>query len=289
MRTEEEMFSLIVHIAENDDRIRAVGMNGSRTNSNVQKDVFQDYDIVYLVTDLKSFLQTPDWIDDFGKRIIMQTPEDSHLFPQELGGRFSYLMQFTDGNRIDLQLVPLSEKDRYCKEDKLTIILMDKDSCLPSIPPPSDRDYWVKKPTIEFFDDCCNEYWWISTYVAKGLWRKEILYAQEHLSHIRSMHIQMLEWKVGIDTNFSVSVGKSGKYLEKFISEKSWEQLLATYADGSIDGIWNALFAMCDHFDRTAAYVGKHLNCDYPYQYDRRVYSYLKHIQDLPANATEIY
>ena len=46
MRNEEQMYALFMEIARADDRIRAVYMNGSRTNPNVPKDIFQDYDIV---------------------------------------------------------------------------------------------------------------------------------------------------------------------------------------------------------------------------------------------------
>lgn len=76
MRTEKEIMELILKVAEKDERVRAVAMNGSRTNSNVPKDTFRDYDIVYLVSDLQSFLINPDWVNVFGKRIIMQTPDN---------------------------------------------------------------------------------------------------------------------------------------------------------------------------------------------------------------------
>ena len=49
MRTEKEMFELILGVAKRDERVRAVYMNGSRANPNVKKDLFQDYDIVYAV------------------------------------------------------------------------------------------------------------------------------------------------------------------------------------------------------------------------------------------------
>ncbi|GAA4080873.1 hypothetical protein GCM10022410_25810 [Amphibacillus indicireducens] len=98
MRTEQEMFDLILAVAEKDERVRAVGLNGSRTNRNAPKDIFQDYDVVYLVTEMESFLEQPSWIDVFGEQLIIQTPEDMSLFPPELGNRYSYLMLFTDGN-----------------------------------------------------------------------------------------------------------------------------------------------------------------------------------------------
>ena len=56
MRAENEMYDLILKIAKNDSRIKAVYMNGSRTNENVPKDMFQDYDIVYVVEDIRSFI-----------------------------------------------------------------------------------------------------------------------------------------------------------------------------------------------------------------------------------------
>ncbi len=45
------MFDLILDTARADERIRAVILNGSRANPNAPRDPFQDFDIVYLVTD----------------------------------------------------------------------------------------------------------------------------------------------------------------------------------------------------------------------------------------------
>ena len=50
MRSEAEMYDLILRIANEDSRLCAVYMNGSRTNKNVPKDLFQDYDVVYAVS-----------------------------------------------------------------------------------------------------------------------------------------------------------------------------------------------------------------------------------------------
>lgn len=40
MRTEKEMIDLIMNTAKENERIRAVIMNGSRVNPNVKKDCF---------------------------------------------------------------------------------------------------------------------------------------------------------------------------------------------------------------------------------------------------------
>ncbi|MGM9956089.1 MAG: aminoglycoside 6-adenylyltransferase [Peribacillus sp.] len=275
MRSEKEMMELILRVAERDERVRAVAMNGSRTNSNVPKDTLRDYDMVYLVSDVQSFLFNPDWVNVFGKRIIMQTPEDMVMFPPELDGRFTYLMLFEDGNRLDLMLVPIEEKEKYCLEDGLTVILLDKDGNIPKLSEPTDKEYWVKKPSAEFFADCCNEFWWVSTYVAKGLWRQEILYAYAHLNGVREMLLTMLEWKVGIETNFSLSVGKNSKYLKRYLNNEMWERLMKTYPTGDYEQVWHALFETIDLFEQVAIEVASNLEYQYPYKDANKVKQYL--------------
>ncbi len=109
MRSEQEMFELIINTARNDDRIRAVIMNGSRANPNAPRDFFQDYDIVYIVTDVASLKQDPDWIRCFGELMILQLPDDMGDPPPTKRFGYAYLMQFLDGNRIDLTLYPASQ------------------------------------------------------------------------------------------------------------------------------------------------------------------------------------
>jgi aminoglycoside 6-adenylyltransferase len=126
--------------------------------------------------------------------------------------------------------------------------------------------------------------------VAKGLWRKEILYAQEHLNnYVRPMLIRMLGWQVGIETDFSVSIGKCGKYLERYLTDKSWQFLLSTCAGGSYSGTWDALLAACSLFRSTAGIVAAHFGYEYPSEDDKRVTEYLKHVRELPPDVQEIY
>lgn len=290
MRSEQEMMQLILDYARDDERVRAVGMNGSRTNPNVPKDRFQDYDIVFVVTDMNSFIEDKQWVNYFGHRIIMQTPENMELFPPDLDGNFSYLMLFSDGNRIDLILCPIEKSENWNSGDKLSIVLLDKDHILPKLPQSTDQDYWVKSPTAASYADCCNEFWWVSTYVAKGLWRREITYAMDHLNmYVRPMLIKMLEWKVGLDTDFTLSTGKNGKYLEKYLSKQTWLALMFTYPEGSYDAVWRALFSSSDLFRNISKEVAERLNYEYPHDDDRNVTAYLKQVQQLePVSPEEV-
>jgi aminoglycoside 6-adenylyltransferase len=276
MRSEQEMMELIITVAKNDGRIRVVTMEGSRLNKDAPKDRFQDFDVSFIVTDMEKYKNDDNWLDVFGKRVIMQKPEGMSMFPPTLGNWFSYLMQYEDGNRIDLTLIPFNETEKYfAGADSLTKIILDKDNICPRLNEPSDIDYHVKRPSFEFIDDCCNEFWWLSTYVAKGLCRDEVLYAIKHLNMMREQMLTMVSWKVGIETSFSLSVGKAYKYLNKYISNELWETITGTYKNSSEDEIWDSLVTCCNIFQETATYVSKELKYKCP-GYNKDVIKYIK-------------
>jgi aminoglycoside 6-adenylyltransferase len=288
MRSEQEMLDLILITAQEDGRIRAVIMNGSRASPSAPRDIFQDFDIVYVVTDVAPFKDDPDWIDRFGERMILQLPELMQDPPPSNDGGFTYLMQFMDGNRIDLGIYPLKMLPDLVK-DSQSILLLDKDGLIGSFPPPSDRDHIPYPPTAKQFHDCCNEFWWVSPYVAKGLWREQITYAKSMFEFVRAELMKMLRWYVGIRTNFSKNPGKSGKYLQQYLEPELWELLLRTYADASYKHTWEELFATAELFRKVAIPVADQFGFDYPHDDDQRVSAHLLHVQFLPKDAKEMY
>ncbi|SFM49153.1 aminoglycoside 6-adenylyltransferase [Gracilibacillus orientalis] len=270
MRSEKEMMDLVIDFAKAEDRVRVVGMNGSRTNTNVKKDHFQDYDIVYIVTEMDSLLQNREWLDYFGERMIMQTPEESSLSPATLGNWFTFLMQFTDGNRIDLMLIPLEELDSYMQNDSLTRIVVDKDNLIATPPIPDESSHYVKRPTAQQFTDSCNEFWWVSPYIAKGLCRGEFLYATNHLDRVlREELLRMIAWNVGAEYYFKVNLGAAYKFLHHYMDANMLESLQETYQLNSMDKCWNGLFLMQKLFQQQAKKLADRLEFNYPDHFEK--------------------
>ena len=274
---------LILRVAEEDERIRAVYMNGSRADPNAPKDRFQDFDIVYLVRETGSFLADPGWIDVFGERLILQCPDEMDRILGEktdFTQKFTYLMQFADGNRIDLRIAVWDFVREDYLADTLVIPLLDKDGVLPPAPPSSDRLYWVRKPTEDQFFCCCNEFWWVSLYAAKGLWRQELLYALDHLNlYIRPQLLRLLSWQAGESHGYSISVGKCCKYLDRYLPDQIWRRLLRTYPAAGQEEIWDALAETCRLFDDTAVKLAESLGYSYNVEEARRCLEYLEKVR----------
>src|SRR5699024_2463009 len=107
MRKENEVRNLLKNIVINDNNISLSVLEGSRTNKNIPKDDFQDYDISFFVTDMESYKKDDSWLGTFGDLIFIQNPDDMDLYSSELGNWFSYIMYVNDGIKIDLTLIPI--------------------------------------------------------------------------------------------------------------------------------------------------------------------------------------
>lgn len=283
------MYELLLGIAKADDRIRAVYMNGSKTNKNVPKDIFQDYDVVYVVTDTKPFIDDKEWIKNFGEIWFMQYPDENPDFPSDKENCYGWLMQFKDGNRIDLHVESIEHAREHISDDRLCEILLDKDGILPEIPEATDVDHHVKRPSREQFLCTCNEFWWCLNNVAKGLWRKEIPYVQDMLNfHVRKQLEKMISWKIGMENDFSVSVGKSAKYMYRWLTEEEYEKYLSTYSVGTVEDCWRAVCVMIDFFGVIARDVAGELGYEYNAEEEKSCIEYLRIVGKLPQNATEI-
>ncbi len=274
MRSDEQIYDIVLNFAKEDERIRAVTLEGSRTNKNIPPDRFQDFDITFFVTDMESFTGDDKWLDVFGERLIMQKPEDMELFPAAEKG-FSYLMLFWDDVKIDLTLLPIDCIEEYFTWDKLVKLLMDKDGRISNPPVPTDADYHLRRPTRRMFDDCCNEFWNTTTYVVKGLCRKEILFAIDHMNEIvRKELLRMISWLVGTKEGFDFSLGKNYKFLDHHIPEEMWNRLMATYRMDSYEQMWESLELCLTLFREVSGQVAGKLGYPYP-PYDEKISGYV--------------
>ncbi|MCY7888045.1 aminoglycoside 6-adenylyltransferase, partial [Bacillus spizizenii] len=246
---------------------------------NILPDNFQDYDISYFVTDMESFKENDRWLEFFGTRIMMQKPEDMELFPPELGNWFSYIILLEDGNKLDLTLIPISEvEDYFAKNDGLVEVLLDKDNFIKNKVIPNDRQYWIKKPSAREFDDCCNEFWMVSTYVVKGLARKEILFAIDHLNEIvRPNLLRMMAWHIASQQGYTFSLGKNYKFIKRYLSNKEWEELMSTYSMNGYQEMWKSLFTCYELFRKYSKVVSESLRYKYP-DYDKGITKYTESI-----------
>ncbi|NJP37764.1 aminoglycoside 6-adenylyltransferase [Alkalicoccus luteus] len=272
MRTNADMLKLILETAEAMDEVRTVTLHGSRV-SGAPEDRWMDYDVAYYVTEMGALQQETAWLAPFGDRLIMQRPELSTLAEPHGLGWFPILMQFADGSRIDLTLVPVKLTENYLQQGEPGRMLLDKDGLLQRLSLQQEPGFAVVLPTAAEYADCCNEFWWVSPYVVKGLARGQLLYALEHISILRKEYRRMLSWKAAAEADGPVYAGKQGDGLEAIVPELEWQMLQRTYARAEPEKIAGLLPALWQAFstasNETAGLLG------FPYRVEDRLQSWL--------------
>lgn len=266
MRTKTEMLELFKKQTKEDNRIRLSVLEGSLTNVNIPKDKYQDYDVTFFVTERDSFLVSDSWLAIFGKVVFMQKPEDMTLFPPEFPKMYSYLMYLEDGIKIDLSLVLVEDLPWYLEEsDGLVEVLVDKDKLLSNLAPASDKNYWLKEPNQAEFNDCLNEFWHVSAYVAKGLARGELLFAMDHLhNNIRQELLRMMSWHIGYEQDYDRSLGKNYKFIQNYLSEENWQDFLLTFDLSTKEKMEQSFWHTLSLFQTYSKQVSVELGFDYP-------------------------
>ena len=264
MRTETEILDIIIKIAKN-LKVKAVAMSGSRTNSQAPQDESQDYDIVYVVENLDELISDLYWIDQFGKRIIEQEVS--------LGNRRLYLMLFEDGNRIDLTLCPKEHIQEWVESEAGFNVLEDPENLFEPYFPNPER-YWIHPTTETDFKNSCNEFWWVSSYVVKGICRHQVIYATDHLYGICQQELlKVLAWQVARDKG-TVDVGKNYKYLFNYLptgKEKKFSNLLDF---SSLDKITESLFATMELFHQEAQSLANKMGFNYDKEVAEKMIQY---------------
>ena len=266
MRTETEILNLLLQVAKT-LKVEAVVLSGSRTNGQAPKDEFQDYDVVYVVENLDELISDLSWIDQFGKRIIEQHNVLDH--------RRLYLMLFEDGNRLDLTLCPKDHIQEWVESEADFTVLNDPQGLfVPYAPTP--KRYWTAPASATDFDKSCNEFWWVSAYVVKGICRKQIIYATDHLYSICQQELlKILAWQIASDRG-AVDIGKNYKYLFNYLPIEKEKEFSALLDFSSLDKITQSLLATMEFFHQEAQYLAQKMGFKYEKEVAERMIEYAK-------------
>ncbi|UJD00112.1 aminoglycoside adenylyltransferase [Streptococcus oralis] len=264
MRTQPQMLDLILQIAKV-LQVEAVAMSGSRTNPKAPKDEFQDYDVVFVVDDLDNLTSDLSWLDQFGKRIIEQ-----HNI---LGNRRLFLMLFEDGNRIDLTLCPKEYIKEWVESEADFTVLEDPKGLFEYYTTNPQR-YWTSPASQIAFETACNEFWWVSAYVVKGICRKQLLYATDHLYGVCQQELlKVLAWQVASEMG-KVDIGKNYKYLFQYLPTEKEKEFSALLDFSSVEKLTQSLFATMELFHQEAQFLAHKMGFDYDMKVSEKMIKY---------------
>ena len=286
---EANVIGQLIQWARQKNSVRAMLLTSTRVVPTATVDVLSDYDVVLVVEDIHPFYEDRDWLQDFGNVLVAYWDP---IYPDPDFGfeKFGIVTEYGDTLKIDFALLPVELFQRMVQAPELPAeydagyrILLDKDKLTAGMKPPTHRAYIPLRPTNAVYQKLINDFFSDVPYVAKCLWRGELLPVKWCLDFdMKHVHLRpMLEWKVGLDTDWSVAVGSLGKGLKKKLPPEIWSQVENTYAGADITENWTALYRTIEVFRQIAVEVGQRLGYTYPYELEQRVTAYARQIQEL--------
>jgi aminoglycoside 6-adenylyltransferase len=280
----EDVLRSVVEWAEQRESIRAVLLTSTRTVPNAPMDDLSDYDVILFVEEVHPFHEDQGWLEYFGEVLVAYWDP---IYPDPDYGleKFGNVTQYSDGLKIDFTVCPVDMLNQIVQAPTLPAeldagyrILLDKDHLTEGLRAPTYKSYVPTPPSNETYQKTVNDFFSDPPNVAKCLLRGELLPLKWCLDYdMKHVYLrQLLEWKVGLDYNWSIPVGALGKALKKRLPPEMWSQLEKSYAGADVAQNWEALFHTMSLFRQVAMEVGNKLGYAYPLELDERVTAYVK-------------
>jgi aminoglycoside 6-adenylyltransferase len=287
---EAEVLAWLTQWAKREPLVRALLLESSRAHRRAPIDRFSDYDILVVVADLRAFAEDDAWLSAFGAPLA--TFHDSGtVWDVETCAR---LVLYIDHTKIDYVVWPIALLAAVAQRQELPELLdwgyqalVDKDGLASALPAPTYTAHIPRPPSEREYQRLIEEFWWESTYVAKNLWRNDLVFAKYNLDVVmrHELLLQMLEWRVEVDHGWTWKPGLVGRGLKTHVSPETWAELEKTWVGAEVAENWTSLFRMIVLFRRIAREVANALGYDYPAALDQRVTSYLEEVRRLPHAA----
>ena len=223
---EDRIIRQLMDWAERQETVRAMLLTSTRTSPDARVDLFSDYDVVLVVTDIHPFFEDRAWLEDFGRVLVVYRDPIRLEYGIE---RFAYITQYEDGLKIDFTLWPVEMVPRIVAAPQLPddldvgyTILMDKDDLTTGMQPPTYAAHIPSPPSREEYETRIEVFFHEATYVAKHLWRDDLMAAKYNLDYAMKMIKlrQMLEWRMEIDHDWSVKPGAYGRGLKQYLTAR---------------------------------------------------------------------
>jgi len=283
----QDMIPALIRWTAAQNSIRAALLTSTRAVPNARVDALSDYDVILVVQDIHPYLDDRTWLDDFGEVLIAYW--DPVQPDPEFGiEKCANVVQYVDGLKIDFTLWPVALLRKIVAAPALPAeldagyrVLLDKDGQTTRMLPPTYRAYIPARPTLETYQVLINDFLSDAPYVAKSLWRDELLPAKWVLDYdMKHVYLrQLLEWRMEIDQDWSARANLLGKGLKNHLPSDMWEEFEQTFAGARTADNWEALRRTMECFRRVAMEVGQHLGYVYPEDLHRRVGAYVEKIR----------
>jgi len=266
------------------ENVRAVILTSTRAAAGRPTDEFSDYDVIYVVRDIRPCLDD-GWLGDFGELLGLYRDPVREEFGQE---RFTRVAQYEDGLKIDFSVCSVGWLEQVLARPELPAeldvgyaVLLDKDGVTHGLPPFTRTAYLPAPPGEDEFREAVLNFFSNAAYVAKHLRRDDLMPLMDVQHVLRAGRLrQMLEWRVAMGSGWSVPNGACGRGLAGRLDAPTRSELEAVFTGAGKEENWESLFRTVALYERAGREVAAGLGFTFPEELFRRNLAYLRRVRE---------
>lgn len=255
----------IVTFGESSELVDAIIVIGSRARQQNTADQYSDLDIMMVVSDVRSFLEKDDWLNQIARFYIS-------FVETTIAGQKEKRVLFEDAQDVDfIFLSKDSMKTILESEDGKGIlargnrILVDKIGISEQLKQISASMRSYSPPGEQEFLNLVNDFWFHAVWAAKRIARGEQWVAKTCLdSYLKGLLLSMMEFHAHATKGFDYDTWHNGRFLEEWADCSIVKKIPATFAAYNKKTMVYALQETMELFGSLAEEATRSLTYSYP-------------------------
>lgn len=279
MNDKQKLLDKIKVWMEENPKIGAAILVGSRVRNDHPSDQYSDYDIEVYAENPEELTNNEAWLEIFDEVWVVVRDKTEDGFPTRL-------VIYDEGLKVDFslrsirslrQMVEGGVRPNYYRDGY--DFLVDKEGLVrkfegmieePVEPTLSDKEF---RRVVE-------EFWFEAWHVAKYLKREELWVAKSRDAGMKEFLRQMIEWRaMVVNKNEVIRVWPEGRFMQEWVDRQTWQDLKGCFGHFEAGDSWQSLEQTMKMFRRLAGEVAEKVGYQYPEKVDRKISSWIMELR----------
>jgi aminoglycoside 6-adenylyltransferase len=265
MPSNDLILKQLISYAENEPRISAMVLFGSRAREEKKADRFSDYDLIFFVNDVDYFIHTDEWLSgiaepriSFFENTAVQDYERRVFFDDAMDMDFLFY-NVKDVERITADPIIRAwyAKGHRILVDKINYSRIVEASC----PAPMEK----KAITEEDFCNNVNNFWFHTIWATKKLRRGEVWVAKNCIDvYLKNLLREMLEYEAIARNGAEFDIWHDGRFFDEWVDPSIRSRLRDAYGKYDRESLQLALWSTMELYTTAARNTARLMNYSYP-------------------------
>jgi aminoglycoside 6-adenylyltransferase len=268
MSTADQIFANIIAWGEEEERVRALVLVGSRAQRE-PADELADFDVAVFARTYEPYVQDDRWLSSIG-HVWVYIPEQYDVGDETVPTR---LVIYEGGIKVDFAFHTMGLVTKVDWEGAYRVIL-DKDG-IAAVIASLAHDVQHHPPVEQDLSALVREFWFEAYHVAKYLKRGELWLVKSRDWTTKELLLRMIEWHEQARRRWDYETYYMGKHLQSWVDGSTWQSLHQAFAHFDGTDSWQALLATMHLFRQLAQETAELAGFAYPEDVDQNVSGFI--------------